>query len=182
MKTADGEPVDPAGFFTLPDAGEHEPREIAARLVEDCPEFLHLKIGQPVIMFVLRAASKLRAGRTVLGEMSLPRFMGTLSPLGTWLLARACGGVLPDFIMLLDAAWWAEASPFHRAALVHHELKHAGHARDREGEPRFNDDGSPIWAIEPHDLEEFQDTVRQFGAWSPDIPPFLAALREGGGA
>ncbi len=180
MKDRDGQAIPPARFFEPPPAGEHQPREIAERLVASLEEFAHLRLGQPAIMLLFRCAPKVRAGRAILGETYLPRFMGALSAVGTWLLASACGGLVPDFLILVDAEWWGLAAPHERAALIHHELKHCGHARDREGEPRFDDDGHPIWAIEAHDIAEFRDTVRRYGAWSPDIAPFAAALTAGG--
>ena len=182
MKDAEGEDLPPASRFFAPPEGEHEPREIADRLVAECEEFAELRLGAPLIMFLMRAGEKVKAGKAVLGEVALPRFMGPLGPVGSWLLAKACGGAPPDFLMILDAHWWSAADPARRAALVHHELKHIGIAVDREGEKRFDDDGDPVWALVAHDLEEFSDTVRRFGAWSPDIPPFAAALKEGGAA
>ena len=184
MKDEDGEAIRPIDFFELARAGENEPGEIAARLVASCPEFLDLRVGTPVILFLMRKAQKNKAGKWVLGEICLPRFMGGLSPVGSWLLAKACGGEPPDFIMLVDSMWWGAADAHGRAALIHHELKHITIATDKEGEKKFDDDGNPQWALAGHDLEEFQDTVRRFGAWSPDIAPFQKALTEGqnGGA
>ena len=175
-----GDNLAPADLFAIPHPGEHQPREIADRLVAGMEEFAHLRLGQPAIMILFRCVPRVRAGRRVLGEACLPRFMGGLSPVGTWLLAKACGGALPNFLILLDAEWWNTASSQERAALIHHELKHCGHARDRDGEPRFDDDGNALWAVEPHDIAEFQDTVRRYGAWSSDVAPFAAALKDGG--
>src|SRR3954468_9094121 len=177
---ADCDTFSPADLLSGPEPDEPHPREIADRLVAGLEEFAHLRLGQPTIMILFRCAPKVKAGRRVLGEACLPRFMGALSAVGTWLLAKACGDTVPDFLILIDAEWWGCAGPQERAALLHHELKHCGHARDRDGEPRFDEDGNPIWAIEAHDLTEFQDTVRRYGAWSPDIAPFAAALKEGG--
>jgi hypothetical protein len=180
MLPSDGVSLAAADLFAVPDPGEHQPREIADRAVASMEEFGHLRLGQPAIMVLFRCAPKVTAGRRVLGETCLPRFMGALSAVGTWLLAKACDGAVPDFLILLDAEWWGCAGPQERAALIHHELKHCGHARDRDGEPRFDDDGNAIWAIEAHDIAEFGNTVRRYGAWSPDIAPFAAALKDGG--
>lgn len=169
-----------ANLFTIPEPGEHQPREIADRLVADMEEFAHLRLGQPAILILFRCSPKVRGGRRALGETCLPRFMGALSTVGMWLLAKACNGMVPHFLILIDAEWWRMATPQERAALIHYELKHCGHARDRDGEPRFDDDGNPIWAIEAHDIAEFQDTVRRYGAWSPDVASFAEALKNGG--
>lgn len=179
MKDLDGEPLAPAAFFALPAEGEDEPREIAARLVETCPEFADLKLGQPVIMFLLRGGPKMKGGKAVLAEMALPRFQGSLAPVGAWLLAKVCGD-LPDYICTISADWWRQATPARRAALIHHELKHCFIVLDPEGEKRFDDDGNPQWGLAAHDLEEFSDTVRRYGDWAGDVAPFVRAAREGG--
>lgn len=180
MRDAEGEPVEPAAFFAMAAEGPDEPREIADRLVETCEEFHELRMGMPLILFLMRGGPKVKAGRWVLGEVAMPRFMGPLGPVGLWLLSKACGGAVPDFLMVLDAGWWREADSTKRMALVHHELKHLAIATDAEGEKKFDDDGNPVWGIVGHDIEEFQDTVARFGAWSPDIPAFAGALRKGG--
>lgn len=169
-----------AGLFSLPPEGEHEPREIADRLVETCEEFQQLKDGEVVLMLLMRHEEKVKQGRRILGEIALPRFMGPLAPLASWLLAKACDGHMPDYIVWFDAEWWAEATPIQREALVYHELCHAEQAADRDGEPKFDDAGRPVWTIKGHDVEEFSAVVRRYGAWSPDIRLFIAALREGG--
>lgn len=175
----DDDGLEPGDLFTVAAEGEHEPREIVARL-EELDEFAHLREGDAVFLFLMRAETKVKAGRVVLGEVALPRFQGGLAPLGTWLLAKACGGIVPDFIMILDAPWWADATPLQREALVYHELCHCIHARDKEGELKFNDAGLPVWGLIGHDIEEFRAVVKRYGAWAPDIESFIGALREGG--
>jgi hypothetical protein len=170
--------------FTMCSALELEPDadpvKIAAMLVEVCEEFSELRAGQPLIMFIFRNFEKTKADRAILGELALPRFMGGNAQFATWLLAIACQGNIPDYIMTLDRLWWGSATPLQREALVHHELKHAKHATDKEGELKFDDDGNPMWAITGHSLEEFDDTVERYGAWRGDIAIFLAAARRGG--
>jgi hypothetical protein len=166
--------------FSQPAEGEHEPREIAARLVADLSEFDHLRHGEASILFLMRAEKKIKAQRMILGELALPRFQGGLAPLASWLLARLCGGEAPDFIMTLDAEWWTQADGRAREALVFHELLHAAHAVDKEGEPKFTEEGLPIWDIRGHDIEEFNEVVRRYGAWAPDVVAFLKAAEEGG--
>lgn len=182
MKDGDGEDLSPASFFDMAEEGPDGPAAIAARLVEECDEFVELRVGQPVILFLMRAGEKIRNGRRILGEMALPAFKGGLADLSVWLLARACGGQLPDYICTIDSLWWLTANPHQRVALVHHEIKHCGIRRDREGEPKFDDDGKPEWGILAHDIEEFQDTVIRFGDWkgNGEVAAFVEAAREGG--
>ncbi len=172
---------DAGDLFTLPEEGEHQPREIADRLVHSLPDFTHLRVGEAAILFLMRTAPKVKAQRQILGQMALPKFGGVLADVATWSFAKLFGEV-PDFIMWLDSGWWTQATPHQREALVFHELCHAVHAKDKAGEERFDDDGKPVWDIRGHDLEEFNEVVRRFGAWSPDIGQFIAAAREGGAA
>ncbi len=75
MKTlvnSDGDSLAPACLFGIPDPGEHQPREIADRLVASLEEFAHLRLGQPAIMVLFRCAPKVKAGRRVLGDTSRP--------------------------------------------------------------------------------------------------------------
>lgn len=175
----DDEPLLPGDAFTLAPIGENEPMEIAGRLVDACEEFTHLRHGEAVILFLMRADPKIKAQKAILGEMSLPRFQGGLAPLATWMLAKVFGEI-PDFIMTLDQGWWTQAEPKAREALVFHELLHTAHALDKDGEPKFTPEGDPLWAMRDHDIAEFNDVVRRYGAWLPDIEGFIHALREGG--
>jgi hypothetical protein len=169
-----------AGAFFLPEDGDLDPRAIAGNLVATCEDFSHLRQGEAVIMFLMRRDEKLQQGKAILGFMAVPQFQGKLASLCSWLLVKMTGGVMPDFIMVLDAGFWEQATPQQREALVFHELKHAAQAVGKDGEPRFTDEGDPIWAIAPHDIEEFNDVARRYGAWLPDVTGFAAALRDGG--
>ena len=166
-------------LFVLPEEGEHQPKEIADRLVHTLPDFTHLRVGEAAILFLMRTAPKVKAQRQILGQMALPKFGGVLSDLALWFCAKVCGEV-PDFVMWLDSAWWAQAPASAREALVFHELCHAVHAKDKAGEERFDEEGRPVWDIRAHDLESFNEEVRRFGAWSPEIGAFIAAARAGG--
>lgn len=180
--TDDGEKPDPADAFFLPDEGDADPRPIIRRLVleQQIEAFRHLRMGDAVILVVMRRERKRQGGKVVLGEMALPRFQGPLAGFGMWLLAKSGGGALPDFIMILDAEFWASATTKQREALAFHELMHADHAQDRYGEPRFTDTGLPIWAIRDHDIAEFNEVVARYGAYLPDVREFAGALRDGG--
>ncbi len=50
-------------------------------------------------------------------------------------------------------------------ALTDHEVCHCAVAKDGFGCPRFNDrTGLPIWAMRPHESEQFSGTVERWGA------------------
>lgn len=174
-----GEPADDLGAFLLPDelgepGGPHDPRAIAADLVAHEEAHHHLRMGEAVILFLMRSETKVKQGKMELGSMSLTVFSGKNGDVGKWLLVKMCGA-LPDFIMILDADFWRQASSAARYALVDHELMHGAIKLNGDGEEIFTDDGRPCWAIKPHDLEEFDRIVAKHGAWSPDIARFLAA-------
>lgn len=174
-----GEPVGPEDLFFSPGDAELDPKTIATALIANEPLFAHLRDGDATLLFLMRVMPKDKGGKSVLGELCLPSFGGALAGVGKWMLARMCDG-LPDFIMVLDVAWWEQAALEQRQALVFHELLHAKHATDKDGELRFTPEGLVVWALQPHDIEEFGDVVRRFGAWNPDLLRFTQALRDGG--
>ncbi len=171
---------DPREAFFFPEEGPDDPRPMMAQLVEECEEFHELHRGEATIMTVMRAEPKAKNGRSILGEMALPRFQGSTGAFAMWLLAMSTNGIIPDFIMTLDAAWWAGATGHQRAGLIHHELMHAEHAKDKEGEPKFTETGQPIWAIRGHHIEEFRETVERYGDFAGDVTPFVLAAARGG--
>jgi hypothetical protein len=115
----------------------------------------------------------------VLGAAHLPRVQGKLSGLFYSMLAERYGR-LPDYIITLDHDYWMEeSSEIEREALLYHELCHCVQAVDKDGEMRFDEAGNPVWALAPHDIEEFNLVVARYGAWSDDIKAFLGAHEKG---
>lgn len=171
--------VEHADRFSMPPEGDHEPMEIATRLIAETGEFDHLRIGEASIVFIMREFDREKGQKAILGTMNLPKISGELGQIFLWMLARMCGG-LPDYLMILDAEWWRQADPRQREALVYHELKHAVHAIDKHGELRFTEEGMPIWDIVAHDVEAFNGEIERYGAWKSDLVGFLAAAKRGG--
>jgi len=176
--------VEGSDAFQLPDdvvvpGSDHDPRTIAAGLVSTDPDHIHLKMGEVNILFLFRRDPKFTQDKMELGSLSLPTFQGKSGALAKWLMIRSFG-TLPDFVMILDQTFWEQAPLEQKIALVDHELMHGTVARNKDGEERFGDDGRPVWAIRPHDIEEFDRIVAKHGAWSPDITRFLAAAGFGG--
>lgn len=156
-----------------------DPRVICARLLEECPEFGHLKEGEVDICWIESVEGMTDKGRHVLGMVHEPKVQGKLSSMFSWML-RLVHGADPDFIIRIDAPWWAVATPMEREILVYHELSHIAHAEDKDGEPKYNDDtGRPVYCIVGHDIEEFSNVARRYGAWSADLQNFAQALKEG---
>jgi hypothetical protein len=69
----------------------------------------------------------------------------------------------PDFILTFYAphAFTSDDASF--CALVEHELYHCAQALDQYGSPKFRNDGSPVFAIRGHDVEEFTGVVARYG-------------------
>lgn len=156
-----------------------DPRVYFARLLDSCPEFAHLKDGEANVAWFMRADVFVQAGRMILGMVHLPKVQGRLNALFLWML-NSLHGSQPDFIVILDAVWWGQASEREREILVYHETCHMIQAEDKDGEPKFDDDtGRPVFALAGHDVEEFSAVVRRYGAWNDDILAFQQALQEG---
>ena len=159
---------------------DNHPAEIAARLLK-LPEHQHLLDGEARIEWLMRLSTKRKFGRDILGTCYTPSVQGDLKPLFDWLMGQFFGGDEPvDFLIILDDAYWEDATPREREILVYHELLHATQAIDKHGEPRFDrETGRPVWSIRPHDVEEFTETVARYGAWNEDLKRFIAAVSHG---
>lgn len=130
--------------------------------------------------FVFRDEEKwTQHGRSILGTACMPGVNGALSGLFEQLLEDAFG-YWPDFLITLNAGWWAMASDREREILVFHELKHCDQAKDPFGAPKFSrTTGMPVITIVGHDVEEFNDVVARYGAWKGDLAAFLEAAASG---
>jgi hypothetical protein len=155
-------------------APELDPRDIGARVLL-LPEHEDLARGEATIDWLFRTAEKRKKGRRILGTCYMPSVQGDLSDLFDHLLEQHCGRS-PDYLIVLDWVYWQGASPREREILCFHELKHAGQARDIFGGPKFDREGRPMWAVHPHDIEEFDDVVRRYGVHSVDVASFLQAV------
>lgn len=90
-------------------------------------------------------------------------------------------GGQPDFLLTFDAVIVGEAPERAFCALVDHELYHCGQAKDEFGSPKYRKDGSPVYTMRGHDVEEFVGVVRRFGAagvLNPDVWRLAEAAKE----
>ncbi len=169
-------------MFFVPVDGSNElpsPWPIYERL-RLLPEHAYLKHHSPPVAWLFREGEWLEHGKLVLGKTFMPRVQGGLRELFDDMLEKFIG-FQPVFLFVLNAEWWHPASDRDREALVFHEMLHASIARDQYGALRFNrQTGEPVWTLRAHDVEEFNEVARRYGAWSPDIAEFLNAAREGG--
>lgn len=168
------------GEYRIPGAEEGSPRWHYERLLP-LPEFAHLVDGGARVEFLLRGREQITGGRRVLGSVHLPAVQGQLKGVFTWMLEQMFGD-LPDFLVVLENDYWQAATPRQREILIYHELCHAEHKRDRDGEPRFDVEERPVWGLVGHNVEEFNAVVQRYGAHSADIEAFLAAAAAGEGA
>lgn len=74
-----------------------------------------------------------------------------------------------DFVLTFNWTIWKELSAPQRAALVDHELEHCFVEEVEDGGHRL--------VMHPHDLEEFNVTVRRWGLWRSNVANFLDAAR-----
>lgn len=164
-------------IFSKPEEANH-PAIIAERLMQ-LPEHEHLKDLDATIDWLMRNDEKIRGGRRVLGSVHLPGVRGELSDLFDDMLIGLLGRT-PDFLIILETDYWNEATPLQREILVYHELSHCQQKVDRYGAPRVNSDGSPVWGLRGHDVEEFTQVVRRYGAHNTEIQEFINAANSYG--
>lgn len=119
--------------------------------------------------------------RTVLAQAEIMPPMA----MGKWQKARAVHqieewfGEVPDFLLTFDAGFASQADDVTFCAVVEHEMHHCGRALDQYGQPRFHQDGSPMLAIQGHDVEEFVGVVERYGAAATGMERMKEALNRG---
>lgn len=87
---------------------------------------------------------------------------------------------IPDFVITLQANFFAGAGNPERCALLEHELMHCAQARDEFGAPRFNQQtGRPVFTIKGHDVEQFIGVIERYGATSDEERRMKKAFDEG---
>jgi hypothetical protein len=166
-------------MFTIPTQDEDaSPWPIFERLLQTHDELAELRDmveAEIRVAFMFRFGEWTRADKCILGMCCTPAVQGVLRDLFYQMLEHTLG-YMPDFIILLNGEWWADASERQREILVFHEAQHAGHARDKFGGLKFHRiTGRPITCIRGHDVEEFTSVVRRYGGWKSDLAEFLAA-------
>jgi Putative phage metallopeptidase len=143
----------------------------AAFLDPDSPlynvEHDHLRSAR--IGVVWTSVTQVRQMKRVVGTVELPKAHPALSKWAKarheFLIRQWFGPEELDFLMTLDANYWAAASDLGCCALVEHELYHCGQKRDKFGLPDFNRRTlRPKFAIKGHDAEEHTGIVRRYGA------------------
>lgn len=143
------------------------------------PDHAHLRSAR--IGFLWTNVENARRGRKILGTCQL------MPPHGEpWGAARAESqivawfGHLPDFLITLYAPDAADMANPEFMALVEHELYHAAQSRDQYGNPMFSKQtGRPVFALRPHDVEEFVGVVARYGADAAGVRAMVTAANKG---
>lgn len=159
--------------YTLPDTASH-PADIAARLMR-LPEHLALSENEVEFGWLMRTTPKEKGGKITLGSVHDTGTMaqGGFKDLFTMMLERLLGTV-PAYVIVIDAAWWGEASAIDREILVFQMLLKCRQATDIYGAPKFDKEGNPVWKLYSPDVEEFTATIQRYGAHNSVIGEFVS--------
>lgn len=137
----------------------------------------HAHLEYADIGFLWAPGSFTKQGRTVLGQCEEMTFR-----CGPWQKGRQQQqmadwfGMVPEFLITLDARYCLECTDTEFCALVDHELYHIGQELDDYGSPAFTKQGMPKLGMRGHDVEEFIGVVRRYGA-SPDVQRLIDAAK-----
>lgn len=144
------------------------------------PDHAHLLTCK--LEFVWTGEENNRAGRRVLGQTELMPPMA----MGKWQRGRAIHqveewfGVVPDFLITIDATTASMLDDASFCALIEHELYHCAQKLDRYGQPMFDrDTGEPKFAIRGHDVEEFTGVVARYGTEATGTTRMVEAANRG---
>lgn len=88
-------------------------------------------------------------------------------------------GFAPDFVIIISAPFSLTADDWSFCALLEHELSHCGQDVDPFGAPRFSRDGTPMFRLLSHDVEEFVDVVERYGADATNTRAMVQAANAG---
>jgi hypothetical protein len=144
--------------------GSHEPEPY--RILREIRDKHHPDLWQANIALAWRKNFK----RDVDGHLVLGRCVKASD------LNRECAPY--DFVILLNREVWQDSEflPEKKRALVDHELCHAARAHGKDGEPKEDERGRPIWRMRKHDIEEFREIVIRHGCYKRDLEEFGRAL------
>lgn len=125
----------------------------------------HAHLREATLGFMWTSVPNARGGNGVVGQAEIPSIQG-----GKWARARffqqveAWFGLVPDFMITLDAGFADQADDATFCSLVEHELYHCAQAKDAWGAPRFSKaTGRPVFTMRGHDVEEFVGVVARYG-------------------
>lgn len=130
------------------------------------PDFEHIALcNEPeFLQFMWASSGYVKAERAVLGTCEKVSFMA-----GGWKKARQekqmrdWFGLVPTYLITLDAEYFVKATDNERLALIEHELAHIGVKRDEDGNMLFSEmTGLPKHYLANHDIEEFYSVIERY--------------------
>jgi hypothetical protein len=129
------------------------------------PEHSHLRSANIGVLWTNADCS--RQGIIVVGMAEIPR---PPTSANAWHKARfnfqlkEWFGRIPDFLLTFDARYSMKCDDLGFCSLVEHELYHCAQARNEYNCPKYRKDGTPVFTIRGHDVEEFVGIVQRYGA------------------
>jgi hypothetical protein len=179
---------------------------IARFLIDDRHADVLHHVAQARLLCVVSERAVLLHGHPAAAYICRPRVQGPMSAFVEDLVAQFAApqfeGHDPDFVIRFDRAIWDDLAftepalefwqarrqftpesvdwSIGRERLVFHELKHLYQPLDADGAPRCNqEDGRPVLALRPHDIERFHDELACYGAELCDATDAAIAIAEG---
>lgn len=132
-----------------------EVRHIALKLISEH----HRHLINVKIEYLFSSKEMKSKGKIVLGSMR------KISSLNAFLAGeQAADGPGAFFCMVINAPAWDGLNEAQRVALVDHELCHAW-VEEKE-------DGTPVYQILAHDVEDFSSVILRHGLWTEDLVQF----------
>ena len=95
--------------------------------------------------------------------------------MGWWDGFESGEGEIPDFIITIYGPGAAESNDAGFCRTIAHELRHCAQKLDNFGEPAFDNDGRPQYAIRDHDVSEFVSVVEDFGPIGANVSALVSA-------
>lgn len=183
-------PMPPADLFDLSAASFVPAVDMAewatATFIEEAGPLAnedHAHLAFASIGFLWTVVENTRKGRRVIGTAEPGAPQGAMGKWGRARVAQQTAewfGAVPDFIITIDASWWAAAPDADCCALIEHELYHCAQESDDFGQPRFNKDtGRPAFGMKGHDVEQFVGVVRRYGADASGVRDLVEAANRG---
>lgn len=140
----------------------------------------HAHLREASIGWLWTTAEQANRDRAVAGECQLvqpqQRKWGSARQHWQW---RQWFGCVPDFVITISAPIAVILDDWGFCALIEHELCHAAQDIDVFGEPRFNNEGHPMFRIVTHDVEQFDDVVERYGATAAGVERMVRLANAG---